>query len=70
MTQIMIRSHVELDPGFRDRARAALSAKLGHAARLVERGTVRFEDVNGPRGGIDTVCRIKLVMSGRPSIWW
>jgi ribosome-associated translation inhibitor RaiA len=35
---------------------------------LLERATVRFEDVNGPKGGDDTVCRIKLVISGRPSL--
>jgi hypothetical protein len=30
--------------------------------------TVRFEDVNGPKGGKDTGCSIKVVISGRPSI--
>lgn len=42
--------------------------KLGKFARHVERGTVRFEDVNGPRGGEDTVCRIKLVVAGSPAV--
>jgi hypothetical protein len=59
---------VELKPGFEDRIRRELARKLGRSVPLVERGTVRFEDVNGPRGGVDTRCRIKLVMSGRPSV--
>ncbi len=67
-TPVAIRSRVELRPGFERRIRAELGAKLGHAGPLIERGTVRFEDVNGPKGGIDVVCRIKLVMSGRPSV--
>ncbi|HEX5058651.1 MAG TPA: hypothetical protein VFV99_04785 [Kofleriaceae bacterium] len=45
-----------------------LASRIGHAAGLIERVTVRFTDINGPRGGVDTVCRIKVVMSGRPSI--
>lgn len=59
---------MELESGFEDRIRSQLARTLGRSAPLVERATVRFEDVNGPRGGVDTVCRIKLVMSGRPSV--
>jgi hypothetical protein len=65
---IAVRGRVELAAGFADRVRAELASKLAHAASLIERGSVRFEDVNGPRGGVDIVCRIKLVLSGRPSI--
>lgn len=68
VTPIAIRSRVELPEGLDERIRVELAAKLGHAATLIERGTVRFEDVNGPRGGIDIVCRIKLVLGGRPSV--
>lgn len=68
VTPVAIRSRVELPAGFAERIRGDLGSKLGHAATLIERGTVRFEDVNGPRGGIDIVCRIKLVLSGRPSV--
>jgi hypothetical protein len=67
-TPIAIRSRVDLEQGFDERIRKDLARKLGRAAPLLERGTVRFEDVNGPRGGVDTLCRIKLVLSGRPSV--
>jgi hypothetical protein len=42
--------------------------KLGRFARSIERVSVRIEDVNGPRGGIDQVCRIKVVLKGLPSV--
>jgi ribosome-associated translation inhibitor RaiA len=41
---------------------------LGKFARSIERISVRTEDVNGPRGGVDQVCRIKVVLSGLPSV--
>lgn len=53
----------ELDHTIRNR----LSRRLGKFARHIERVTVRFEDVNGPRGGVDVVCRAKVVLSGMPS---
>jgi hypothetical protein len=67
-TPVSIRTGIRLSPRFEERIRTALGAHIGHAGTLLERATVRFEDVNGPRGGDDTVCRIKLVISGRPSL--
>jgi hypothetical protein len=67
-TPIAIRSRLDLAALFEDRIRRTLASRLGHAAQLIERGTVRFEDINGPRGGVDTMCRIKIVLSGRPSV--
>jgi hypothetical protein len=37
-------------------------------ATRIDRLTIRFEDVNGPRGGVDTICRIKAVMTGAESL--
>jgi ribosome-associated translation inhibitor RaiA len=53
-----------------DRAyvRRKLGMKLGKFARAIERVSVRIDDVNGPRGGVDKRCRIKVVLSGLPSV--
>jgi ribosome-associated translation inhibitor RaiA len=51
-----------------DYIRGRLGFRLGKFARHIERITVRFSDVNGPRGGVDTVCGIKVVLSGLPSV--
>jgi hypothetical protein len=68
-TPLKIRvSGVHLPAGFEPRARALLGRRLGRFATHIERATVRFEDINGPRGGVDTVCRIKLAVSHRPSV--
>ncbi len=53
-----------------DRAylRCKLGAKLGKFARAVERVSVRIRDVNGPRGGVDKRCTIKVTLAGLPSV--
>lgn len=67
-TPLAIRSSDPLGSGFEQRIRTQLASRIGHVAGLIERITVRFDDVNGPKGGIDRICRIKVVVSGRPSI--
>jgi len=56
-----------VDPELRRRIQRRLGERLGKFAGHIERLTVRFEDVNGPRGGVDVACRIKAVVSGLPS---
>jgi hypothetical protein len=68
-TPLKIRvSDVDLPAGFGPRARKLLGRRLGRFATHIERAMVRFEDINGPRGGVDTVCRNKLTVSRRPSV--
>jgi ribosome-associated translation inhibitor RaiA len=45
-----------------------LGMKLGKFATSIERVSVRVNDVNGPRGGVDQRCRVKVVLSGLPSV--
>lgn len=66
-TPIAIRSSIPLEPDFAERIRMQLANQVGHEGSL-ERATVRFEDANGPKGGVDTICRIKVVVNDRPSI--
>ncbi len=57
-----------LEAADRDYLRRKLGRKLGKFGRAIERASVRVEDVNGPRGGVDKRCRIKIVLSGLPSV--
>lgn len=61
-------SGVALDDATQDGIRKRLGRKLGKFARAIERVSVRVEDVNGPRGGVDREARIKVVLSGLPSV--
>jgi hypothetical protein len=48
--------------------RRRLGMKLGKFAWSIERVTVRARDANGPRGGVDQECTVKVVLSGLPSV--
>lgn len=52
----------------RDFIRRKLGRKIGKYASSIERVSVRIEDVNGPRGGVDQSCRIKVVLRSLPSV--
>jgi ribosome-associated translation inhibitor RaiA len=45
-----------------------LGTKLGKFVSSIERITVRLSDANGPKGGHDQQCQIKVVLSGLPSV--
>ncbi len=68
-TPLSVRtSGLAVDPDLRRRIHDRLGLRLGKLAPHIERLTLRFEDVNGPRGGIDVACRMKAVISGLPSV--
>jgi hypothetical protein len=60
---------VDLDAKDRAYIRRKLGMKLGKFGADIERISVRVEDVNGPRGGVDQRCRIKVVLQGLPSVF-
>lgn len=57
-----------IDAADRAYLRRKLGVKLGKFARAIERVSVRISDMNGPRGGVDKVCTIKVVLTRRPSV--
>lgn len=57
-----------LDAAGQDYLRRKLGRKLGKFGSSIERASVRVEDVNGPRGGVDKRLQIKVVLSGLPSV--
>ena len=59
---------VDIDDETRAEIRRKLGMKLGKFALSIERVTVRLRDVNGPRGGVDHQCQVKVVLSGMPSV--
>jgi ribosome-associated translation inhibitor RaiA len=59
---------VALPDAFEEHVRAKLGAKLGKFATNIERVSVRFVDVNGPKRGIDTECRVKVSMHPLPTL--
>ncbi|HQZ38021.1 MAG TPA: hypothetical protein PLH72_03185 [Vicinamibacterales bacterium] len=57
-----------LDQADRDNIARKLGMRLGKFASSIERISVRLSDVNGPKGGVDHRCVIKVVVSGLPSV--
>jgi hypothetical protein len=65
---LAIYSKGVLGAGFTQLMEQRLAAALRRFGSRVERLTVRFEDLNGPKGGVDTACRIQLSLSGEPPL--
>lgn len=51
-----------------EHAQRRLRFALKHATDRVQQVTVRLADINGPRGGVDKRCSVRLVMNGIPDI--
>ena len=57
---------VGVDPELQAHMRERVASKLGRFATHIERIAVRFADLNGPRGGVDTTCRIQVAIPAAP----
>lgn len=67
-TPIVTRSRVSLSAVTRRSIEERLRATLAPFGPRIERASIRFEDLNGPRGGVDIHCTIKVVLSGSDSL--
>ncbi len=68
-TPLELRSRgVPLDAQFADYVRERAGRKLGKLAYYIERVRVRFDDVNGPKHGVDIACQVHVVLSGLPPV--
>lgn len=68
-TPLHIRADgVVADESLAQHVRDRAAREFGKLSYHVERVTVRLLDVNGPRGGKDVECRVKIVLSGAPSV--
>ena len=57
-----------IDDEDRDYIARKLGMRVGTFGASIERITVRLSDTNGPKGGRDQRCQIKVVLSGLPSV--
>jgi ribosome-associated translation inhibitor RaiA len=69
-TPVNIRTskEIELDEDTREHVNERMERLLQKLGKSAMRATVRFVDVNGPKGGVDTVCRIKIVLPHMQSL--
>ena len=58
----------ELGARDRDHIARKLGRTFGKFGSSIDRITVRLSDANGPKGGRDQICQIKVVLSGLPSV--
>lgn len=59
---------LELRRGLRDHIASRLEAALSRCANRIRHVSVRLRDVNGPRGGIDKRCSIKVELENAGAV--
>lgn len=68
-TPVAIRARgVEIEDELREYIHQRAGFKLGKFATRIDRISVRLEDINGPKGGPDSRCAVKVVLSRHESI--
>jgi|JI10StandDraft_1071094.scaffolds.fasta_scaffold00206_11 putative sigma-54 modulation protein len=67
--EIVIRTRqLDLTPALRDHVRRRLAFALGRLGPAVRAVQVTLADVNGPRGGVDKRCRMRIVGDELPAV--
>ena len=62
------RRSVKVTEELRAYLKERLRSALGRFARHIDLVRVYLRDVNGPRGGVDKLCAIKVVLTRLPSV--
>lgn len=57
-----------ISPGVKFDLERRLGRMYRKAAGSIQRINVNLEDVNGPKGGVDKQCKVKVTLLGFPSI--
>jgi ribosome-associated translation inhibitor RaiA len=68
MTPQIRTAGVELSSADRWYIQRRVDAKAAKFEGPVQRMSLRLDDVNGPKGGVDKVCKAKVEVSGLPSV--
>jgi len=58
----------DLTPALRQHTERRLHFALGRASGQISRLTVRLSDLNGPRGGEDKRCLLRITLTGAPTL--
>lgn len=58
-------SRIEVSNTIREYVERRLGFALGRFSDVVQQVVVALEDINGPRGGVDQLCRIRVQLSGQ-----
>jgi len=58
----------DLTPALRQHTERRLHFALGRANGQISRLTVRLSDLNGPRGGEDKRCLLRITLTGAPTL--
>ncbi len=67
--QISIRSrNFSLTDALRNHASKRLRFALSRCSDHIRRVVMQLSDINGPRGGIDKRCQLRLVLDGMPDV--
>ena len=67
--QLDVRAHgFSLTDALYQYAREHIAAKLARHARSIQAVIIRFDDINGTKGGVDKRCRIEVLIRGRKPI--